>query len=34
MSDLSTIGFYDIGALVVRIGFWNPLYFNLGHPTP
>ena len=24
----SIVGFYSIGALKIRIGFWGPLYYN------
>ena len=23
----STVRFYDIGALIIRIGFWDPFYY-------
>ena len=30
----SIIGFYNIGALVIRIGFWGPLYYSYNNKEP
>ena len=28
------LGGYNIGALIIRIGFWGPLYYNYGKEPP
>ena len=30
----SIVGFYSIGALIIRIGFWGPLYFYTHNEDP
>ena len=30
----SIVGFYDIGALIIRIGFWGPFYYNYNQEPP